>query len=103
MPPPSSITSRRLRSGWTIRIEVSLWAGSSERKELLQLIPRRLPAIFADLERLRVADFSPPFFTIEFDQSVAVVIRLSLIAPSKFAANLVAAPLPSGGVLGKDS
>src|ERR1043166_4000630 len=47
----------------------------SEREELLQIVPRGLPAILADLEGLRVTGFPSPLLTVEFHQGIAVSAR----------------------------
>jgi hypothetical protein len=55
-----------------------------------------LPAILTDLEGLRRADFAALLFAVEFDQSIAVTIRIPGVAPGKISANLLAAPLTPG-------
>ena len=57
-----------------------------------------MPAILADLEGLCIADFAPSLFAVEFDQRIAVAVRIPRIAPGKFSADLFAAPLTPGRV-----
>src|SRR5437667_114173 len=59
----------------------------SEWKHLLKLISRGLAAILADLEGLRIADFASPFFAVEFDQSIAVSVRIPRVALGKISAH----------------
>src|SRR3954454_19315485 len=72
--------------------------GSSEREQLLQLVLRGLAAVLTHFERLRIVNGAGAILSIEFDESVAIVVRLRGVAAAETAADFVVAALASGGI-----